>query len=219
VTDQPSATAGGASPFESSDEFVAQSFKRLNWRGKTASDKKFERCTFSHCTFAESTFDGCIFRDCSFIDCACRLIHVPKSRFVNVKFDKCDLTYVNWTEGVWPKAAGSNALTFTATNVSHSTFTGLALKKLIMTGCTAHNVDFAQTDLLQAKCVETDFTDSRFHNTNLTEADFSRAVGYVISPVTNKVRGAKFSLPDVLSLLAAFEIVVNDYPTSNLDSQ
>jgi uncharacterized protein YjbI with pentapeptide repeats len=101
--------------------------------------------------------------------------------------------------------------------VSHSTFSRLTLKKLVMTSCTAHNVDFAEADLTQAKCNETDFTDSRFHNTNLTEADFSRAVGYAISPVTNKVKGAKFSLPDVLALLSAFEIVVNDYPASNPD--
>ena len=205
---------GGADPFGAADEFIGQSFKRVNWRNHTASDIKFDRCSFSHCTFAESTFDGCTFRDCTFTDCACRLLHVPKSRFVNVKFEKCDLSYVNWAEGVWPKAAGSRALAFISTNVSHSTFTGLSLKKLELTKCTAHNVDFAETDLTQSQCVETDFTDSRFHNTNLTEVDFSRAVGYAISPLTNKIKGAKFSLPHVLSLLSSFEIVIEEYPTS-----
>lgn len=157
-------------------------------------------------------FDGCTFRDCTFTDCACRLLHVPKSRFVGVRFDKCDLTYVNWAEGVWPKSANSAALTFTESHISYSTFSGLVLKKLVMTGCTAHNVDFAEADLTQARCSETDFTDARFHNTILTEADFSRAVGYAISPLNNKLRGAKFTLPDALALLASFEIVLADYP-------
>ena len=73
---------------------------------------------------------------------------------------------------------------------------------------------FSETDMTQSQCVETDFTDSRFHNTNLTEVDFSRAVGYAISPLTNKIKGAKFSLPHVLSLLSSFEIVIEEYPTA-----
>lgn len=198
-------------PFDRADEFIEQSFKRVNCRGAAVVGKTFERCTFSRCTMAETVFERCTFRDCVFTDCTARLMRIPGSRFVNVKFEKCDVTYVNWTDGAWPKIGLSDGLSFVACDISYSTFIGLAFKKLVLTQCTAHDVDFSEADLTQAVCIETDFAESRFLNTNLTEADFTRAVSYVISPLTNKIKKAKFSIPQALSLLAAFEIVIVDY--------
>ncbi|MHB8628459.1 MAG: pentapeptide repeat-containing protein [Aggregatilineales bacterium] len=198
-------------PFDRAEEFVEQAFKRINCRGERIIRKTFDRCTFSRCSMAEIIFEGCTFRECTFTDCTLRLVKIPGSRFINAKFEKCDVTYVNWTDGVWPKIGLSDGLAFVECDTSYSTFIGLALKKLVMTKCTAHDVDFSEADLTQAVCTETDFADSRFLNTNLTEADFTRALGYAISPLANRIKKAKFSIPQALSLLAAFEIVIVDY--------
>ena len=45
---------------------------------------------------------------------------------------------------------------------------------------------------------------------NLEKASFVGARGYSIDPRSNKIRKAAFSVPDVLSLLEAFEIVIKD---------
>src|SRR5579863_8093447 len=108
-----------------------------------------------------------MFRECAFTDCTLRLMRIPGSRFVTVKFEKCDVTYVNWTDGLWPKIGVGDGLAFVDCNLSYSTFIGLALKKLVLRKCEAHDVDFSEADLTQAVCVETDFAVSRFLHTNL----------------------------------------------------
>lgn len=197
-------------PFASAEEFTAQTFKRVSCPREALVRKEFERCTFTRASFSETTFDHCVFRDCTFTDCTLRFAHVQGSRFTNIKFEKSDVTYVNWAEATWSTMGLINALSFTECNISHSTFFGLTLKKLVLQKCVAQNVDFADADLTQALCVETDFTESRFLNTNLTEANFTHAFGYAISPLSNTLKKARFSIPQALSLLTALEIVVVD---------
>ncbi|MDP2103500.1 MAG: hypothetical protein Q8K26_01100 [Candidatus Gracilibacteria bacterium] len=47
-----------------------------------------------------------------------------------------------------------------------------------------------------------------FQNSNLTKVNFSGATNYYIDPTQNKLKGAKFSQPEVLSLLAGFGIEI-----------
>ena len=47
-----------------------------------------------------------------------------------------------------------------------------------------------------------------FTGANLTRADFRGAKDYVISPQDNRVRRAKFSFPEVMSLLRCLEIEI-----------
>jgi len=47
-----------------------------------------------------------------------------------------------------------------------------------------------------------------FGNTNLTEADLSRARNYHIDPGQNVLRQARFSLPEAKSLLYSMDIVL-----------
>jgi len=47
-----------------------------------------------------------------------------------------------------------------------------------------------------------------FGNTNLTEADLSRACNYRIDPAQNVLGQAKFSLPEAMSLLYSMDIVL-----------
>jgi len=55
-----------------------------------------------------------------------------------------------------------------------------------------------------------DLEGSLFHKTGLERADFSGARAYAIDPTANRIKKAKFSYPEVLTLLAPFEIVVSD---------
>ena len=53
-----------------------------------------------------------------------------------------------------------------------------------------------------------DLQASKFQNTNLEKANFVGAKNYYIDPTQNKLKKAKFSSPEVLSLLAGFEIEI-----------
>ena len=47
-----------------------------------------------------------------------------------------------------------------------------------------------------------------FHNSNLCKANFIGAINYSINPLTNSLKQAKFSKPEVLALLEHFEIII-----------
>jgi uncharacterized protein YjbI with pentapeptide repeats len=77
-----------------------------------------------------------------------------------------------------------------------------------MVQCTAHEVDFTRTNLTRANLIETDFLGSRFADTNLSYADLSKATNYSIHPTVNRLKKTVFSLPEAVSLLSAFDIVL-----------
>jgi uncharacterized protein YjbI with pentapeptide repeats len=78
-----------------------------------------------------------------------------------------------------------------------------------MVECVAKGVDFADADLSQADCGHTDFGESRFLHTDLTEADFVGATNYAIAPNLNVLKRTKFSLPEAMSLLYGLEIILS----------
>ena len=71
-------------------------------------------------------------------------------------------------------------------------------------------MDFREADLSETDFDGTDLSESLFLNTNLTEADFVGAMNYDISPEKNKLKGAKFSLPEAMSLLFNLDIILVD---------
>ncbi len=100
------------------------------------------------------------------------------------------------------------SLEFNDSLIRHSSFAELKLRNVKFTGCEFQNVDFSDADLTSADFSNVTFADCVFRNTNLENADFRYASGYYIDPTRNKISGARFSSPEVLNLLAGFEIVI-----------
>ncbi|HHE37447.1 MAG TPA: hypothetical protein ENL20_02610 [Candidatus Cloacimonetes bacterium] len=67
--------------------------------------------------------------------------------------------------------------------------------------CRIHNSDFYQTYLTNSNFTCSDLKGSIFENTNLENANFQNAKNYSINPLNNKIEKAKFSMPEVVSLL------------------
>ena len=72
----------------------------------------------------------------------------------------------------------------------------------------AREVDFTGTNLTRANLGKTDFLGSRFADTDLRYADLSKAVNYAIDPTTNRLKKTVFSMPEAVSLLSAFDIIL-----------
>jgi uncharacterized protein YjbI with pentapeptide repeats len=68
---------------------------------------------------------------------------------------------------------------------------------------------FTNTVLKNADFSGVDLAGTLFHNCDLASADFSSSIQYAIDPRTNKIKKAKFSLPEVVGLLKAFDIIIN----------
>jgi fluoroquinolone resistance protein len=191
-------------------EYEGQSFVGLSLQREEIPFKEFYGCQFTRCSFLETAFHQCSFVDCEFAECDLSLCRVEACIFSNTVFRDSQVVGVNWTEASWPKRGLLRGIDFYDCAISHSTFIGLSLKEINLSGCTAHNADFAEADLSRATCTGTDFADSRFLHTNLTEADFVGARNYAISPPLNVLKKTRFSLPEAVSLLYALDIVLSE---------
>lgn len=191
-------------------EFEGRWFEGLNLQGEEIRFKEFYACQFTRCSFLETAFRACRFVDCEFTDCDLSLCRVKECTLSNTAFRDSQVVGVNWTEASWPEHGLLRGIGFYDCAISHSTFLGLSLREIQITGCVAHDVDFAEADLSRASCAGTDFAASRFLHTDLTEADFSGARNYAISPAMNVLKKTRFSLPEAISLLHGLDIVLSE---------
>jgi uncharacterized protein YjbI with pentapeptide repeats len=72
--------------------------------------------------------------------------------------------------------------------------------------CRMHETDFTECDLTGATFEACDLLNATFVNTILEKADLRRSVHYSIDPEKNKIKKAKFSMPDVSGLLDKYDI-------------
>lgn len=194
--------------FDDQEQYGDQTFDRVRYAGRQVVRREFDRCAFADCAFTETAFSLCRFRDCIFKECDLRLAQLRGSTFVNTRFEKSKVTGVDWTVTTWPDGGLFTPVHFNECDISLSSFFGLNLKKTQIIRCTAKEVNFSEADLTQADCTFTDFAESHFLHTNLTEADFTHATNYTIAAGTNTLKKTKFSLPEAVRLLHSLDIVL-----------
>jgi uncharacterized protein YjbI with pentapeptide repeats len=193
------------------DTYDEHQFRDLLLDGSEIVSVAFRDCLFIGCSFGEAALRACRFSGCTFEGCDLSLAQVSASSFSNVRFERSKLIGINWTEADWPMGQPLfPPVSFFDCAISYSTFAGLGLAGASLVRCVAREADFTETDLSGADCRETDFADSRFIATNLTDADFSGATGYIISPTLNTLRRTKFSFPEAIALLRALDIVLTE---------
>lgn len=194
----------------SNTEYSDQVFNNVNLHKAQILSSEFYDCVFRECNFVESIFKKCRFVNSSFKSCDLSLIQVLESSFSVTRFEDSKVMGVNWAQADWPTTGLGKPLTFLRSAISHSTFIGLSLKDLKVKDCVAIDVDFREADLSQADFTGTDLSKSLFKDTILTEADLSQARNYDIDPGQNQLQGAKFSLPEAMSLLYSMDINLTD---------
>ncbi len=194
---------------EDGQQYEGETFTAFAAPMHTFTRTDFIACVFDRCVFTESAFSHCSFTDCRFTGCDLSLARVDGSRFTDTRFHASKLLGIDWTK------AGDAVISklflsvhFDDCLLNYATFFGLTLRRGRFVGCVAREVDFREADLTETLCTTTDFTGSKFHHTNLTKADFRGATNYAINPATNTVMKARFSLPEAVSLLSGFDIVI-----------
>ncbi len=191
-------------------EYYSQNFNDLKLPGNEYQSLVFEECNFVECNFSEATFSRCKFVDCLFEKCNLSIVKFNQSRFSDVVFDGSKVIGVDWTKVTWPNIALNSPLKFFKCIINDSCFFGLNLKELVIEECKAHDVDFREGNFCEANFSYTDFSNSLFNNTNLTSSDFTESVNYQIDVHLNKIKGARFSRYEAVSLLESLEIELVD---------
>lgn len=163
----------------------------------------FERCTFRGSALQEHDLSGCRFVDCTFEGANLSVARVDGCTFQGTTFRDCKLLGIDWTG-----AARLTAVVFEACDLTRSAFPGMDLRRATLRRCRAREAVFSETDLAGADLTGSDLSGAQFGRTKLAGADLRGAIGYVIHPGENDLRGARVSLPEAAALLVALGIVV-----------
>jgi fluoroquinolone resistance protein len=194
-------------PVFARDAYVGETFADLEAEEAVFDGIEFEDCHFRRCRFPSSTFRSCLFVNCLFEACDLSLLKVPASRFTSAQFTDCKLIGVDWCEA--SSLTGlTTSMSFQRCVLSYGFFVKLDLTGAQIVECQAHEVDFTGATLQRVSFVKCDLEGAKFLETDLREADFTGAYGYIIDPTRNKVKKARFSLPEAIGLLKAFGVVV-----------
>ncbi|MDD2806873.1 MAG: pentapeptide repeat-containing protein [Elusimicrobiales bacterium] len=183
-------------------------FDKLQLKGARIESRVFYACSFRNCDFTGASFRFCKFRDCSFESCNLSLVKVGASVFDGSSFRNSKLAGVNWTEAEWPKITLSGPPGFFSCVLTDCSFLGLPLAGASIKDCLAKEADFREAVLSKADLAGTDFTGALFGGTDLGGANLAGARNYAINAKENKVKGARFSLPEAMSLLYCLDIKI-----------
>lgn len=197
--------------FDDLDEAEGQTYRNLDCAHATVRSITFTDCVFERCAFSDAQLLLCTFANCLFRDCDLSLINPEGSAFVQVRFEACKVIGVNWTVANWDSYL--SGIHFVDCSVNYATFIGLDLKGITLKRCVAWEADFAEANLTGADCTKTDFRDSRFLHTDLTEVDFTGASNYAIAANLNTLKKTQFSLPEAMNLLHSLDIILTDPET------
>jgi fluoroquinolone resistance protein len=167
------------------------------------SDTEFEGKTFRNETAIGLDLHGKKFLDCVFEQCQLSSLKI-QGAVLQAKFIESKIEGINF----FTAKRELLSLGFSGCLIRHSSFAELKLHKISFARSILQNVDFSDADLTSADFTNCTIENCVFRNTNLAKADFRFSTGYCIDPTLNKVRGARFSTPDVMSLLAPFDIFV-----------
>ena len=189
------------------EDYADREFRGLSAANARFHDIAFTDCTFRRCTFTGTEFADCSFTNCTFTACDLSLVRLTGTRLTDVQFVESKLLGVRWGDAAIALRLPLS-VAFERSLLSDAIFADLNLRDLRMTDCVARGADFESADLTDAVLTGTDLSGARFLDTTLVGADLRGATGYAIDPLQNRLRRAKFSLPDAVALLAGLGIDV-----------
>jgi fluoroquinolone resistance protein len=174
-------------------------FKSIDFTEKGLPKGEYENCTFDSCVLAGCSLSGSVFIDCEFRNCDLSMANILDTAFREVQFAGCKLL------GLHFESCNKFLLSmdFEGCQLNLSSFYKLSLKNSSL-----READFAEADLTGATFSNCDLAGALFDHTVLEKADLRTSTNYSIDPEKNRIRKAKFSLPEVLGLLHKYEIDV-----------
>jgi uncharacterized protein YjbI with pentapeptide repeats len=185
-------------------EFEGQTFRKQSLNKVIFTSRIFLECEFEHCDINETDFSNSRFSECKFLQsrismaslksCKMQDVSFSESKIVGVDFSECDPLLLSMA---------FDRCSIQSANFSQMNLRGIGFLKSIVKECR-----FIETELTAASFKGCDLSGTIFHNTILTEADLTDACNYRIDPMTNKLRKARFSLPEAVTLLEMLQIEI-----------
>ncbi|HAS88705.1 MAG TPA: hypothetical protein DCS48_05295 [Desulfovibrio sp.] len=172
-------------------------FQSLDLADQTLAEVCFYRCTFKVSSFQYTELVDCEFQECAFMGCNLSLAVFANSKVIDTEFRDSKLLGINWGNlGPVIVARFTNCL------MDRCAFCCQNLLKVKFSSCSFREAAFSDCKLARVKFDDCDFAGCQFHRTDLSYADFTLSRNYFMNAETNKLKKAKFSLPEAVSLLA-----------------
>jgi len=166
-------------------EYISCTFQQLVLTGMDLADSRFEDCQFERCDLSNISLKSSYLQGCEFTDC----------KLLGIRFDLCNVFGLD--------------MNFESCQLDFSSFFQLKLPGKSFRSCSLKECDFIACDLSKANFQDCQLQGALFEETQLRQADFRGAVNYLIDPDKNSIKGAHFSNPEVLSLLAKYQIKID----------
>ena len=182
-------------------------FEAIDYSEKKSEQHEFDDCSFVNCNFSKSDLRGVEFLDCRFTGCNLSLALVDDTGIKNIEFKDCKLMGIDFSK--------CNDFLFSASfencQLDYCSFYKKKMKKVNFSKSSLKHVDFTETDLSLAVLNECDLADAIFVQTILEKTDFRTARNYAFDPEVNKVKKARFSMPEVVGLLSKYNIDIEQH--------
>ena len=164
--------------------FEGQVIREKKIQSETMEYFKFIDCDFENCSFEDCKIINCTFVNCKFYNCNIVSLSAQYSEIKNAEFKKCNLIGIHWG-GLLPSGKYARALEkIENCYLKYNTFSDMNLKKF-------------------------DFSGNIIQESLFDECDLKESRGYIIDIPSNKLKQAKFSYPEVVSLLDSLEIEID----------
>lgn len=189
-------------------EYEGITINQLHLSRESLEDLEFTDCCFQDCVFQEVTIQSCVFSGCRFVNCSVVSLTSRYSHIRTAELESCSLIGVHWAD-LLPSGIILEPI---------SRLSGCLLKYNLFDGMKLSRFDFSKNTILDSAFEDCVLRESSFHGSSLertqfshcdlTKADFREAGGYLIDLSSNRLRGAKFSFPEVLRLLDGTGVVI-----------
>lgn len=183
---------------------IGKVFEKESFRTLDPACNLYEECRFIHVNFADMDLTGLTFRNCSFEGCDLSLARLRGTSLQEVRFLRCKMLGVQFSEC----RKLMLQIRFEECLLNMSAFNGLDLRNTTFEGCELQETDFTGADLSGSAFGHCDLLRATFFRTNLESADFRTACNYSIPPEENRLRKARFSMPEVTGLLDSYGIEI-----------
>ncbi|MCU6734589.1 pentapeptide repeat-containing protein [Diplocloster agilis] len=190
--------------------YESQNFENLKYREETFRKYRFVDCSFTNCTFEECVLVQSSFSGCTFCKCTITSLRASDhSQIQNVEFTDCNLIGVHWDELLPAGKFAEPIKKLQTCRLKYNTFAEMDMRKFDFSGQDIMDSMFAKCRLMECNFKGCNLERTEFFQCNIQKADFRQASGYQVDVLTNKMSGARFSFPEVMSLLSGLHISID----------
>lgn len=184
-------------------------FKGLKYDGEIFNRHRLYDCEFINCSFKDCIVEDVELSSCYFKNCDIVSLEFKNSIVRNISIEESNLIGVNWSNLINSNAGYSNPIDkVTDSFLKYNSLFEMTLKNTNLSSNTYQDCIFSDSNLSFANFKNSIFSESQFIACDLSSADFRGARGYMIDMNSNKIKKAKFSYPEVQSLLDFLDIEI-----------